>query len=91
MKVFAPNLGEGRGNPLSLSVEAKVSRSKPKPFVVSMDVGELIPRGAMSILKFCLVGRWKDLLDQTPLIEEMEEWVVTMWRLKGGMMMIRLP
>lgn len=89
MKFFAPNLGEGRGNPLSPSVEAKVSRSKP--FVASMDVEELIPRGAMSILKFCLVGRWKDLLDQTPLIEEMEEWAVTMWRLKGGMMMVRLP
>ena len=36
------------------------------------------------MLKNCLVGSWKELLDSLPSAKEVELWAKTVWRLKGG-------
>ena len=40
----------------------------------------------MGVLKFSLVGRWKNLPNSYPSALELEEWARTTWRLKGSLM-----
>lgn len=61
-----------------------------KPLAAFINVGEVTLRIPLESLKLCLVGSWKDSPNSLPTMEEMEEWVITAWRLKGSVLVAPL-
>lgn len=55
-----------------------------------VDAGELLFKGALGSLKYFLVDKWKVSPIQAPSLEDLEEWVVPVWRLKGEVMIVPL-
>ena len=51
--------------------------------VVYVDAGDCVPREAVGILQYSLIGKWKTKPVSRPLTKELEAWARTTWRLKG--------
>ena len=66
--------------------EVTKSERNSSPSTIWVDVGVLHVKGALGVLKFSLVGRWKNLPNSYPSALELEEWARTTWRLKGSLM-----
>ena len=51
--------------------------------VVWVDAGDCVPREAVGILQYSLIGKWKTKPASHPLTKELEAWARMTWRLKG--------